>query len=271
MGVWGTYENQNDDFLNILYNVLDHYNVSELNELSVQQLGELFSSLDPYVQVGVMNLIDYEPTEEQKTAMLDYLEDEIDRVETWRSSDRRLQSIHNQMALIQGVLENRPTRLIRAIQNRDDEKVEILQEDLETINIQEYMNGNTALIIATATSAYYLIPELLALGADPNIVNDENMSALVSITDMMYQTESWELLEYVKLLLMYGADPNIGRSEDDNLSFYQILPEEYVAEITQLFLDIEAEQNLLLGDIVLRDTRMVDPALIRYLRTYYRR
>ena len=49
-----------------------------------------------------------------------------------------------------------------------------------------------------------------------------------------------------------------------------MLPEEVQREINQFLLELEEARNVALGDISLRNKR-VDPDLLRYLRTYYRR
>lgn len=107
------------------------------------------------------------------------------------------------------------TALVFAARENDLESIRILLDAGADINqVTEY--GWTALLTATQNRHYRLGSFLLENGADPNIANNGGWTPLYIATDNRnieggdYPTRRPDMdhLDYIKLLLRHGADPN---------------------------------------------------------------
>jgi uncharacterized protein len=108
------------------------------------------------------------------------------------------------------------TALHFAVREGDLESVKVLVEGGADVNqVSEY--GWTPLLTATQNRFYQLGKYLLEHGADPNIANEGGWNPLYIATDNRnieggdYPTRKPDMdhLEYIKLLLGAGADPNL--------------------------------------------------------------
>lgn len=95
-----------------------------------------------------------------------------------------------------------------AVASEEIEKIErIVSQHPALVNYQEPRFGQTLLIWAIVNNRYNSAEKLLRLGADPNLQNNNGLSAL------MYAAE-WSVKEwngdpkYLNLVLMYGGNPN---------------------------------------------------------------
>ena len=112
------------------------------------------------------------------------------------------------------IYKNTPVwELARAVKRQDVKKIaRIAQETPELLDYKDPMYGSTLLYWSVGMEKYKAAEALLKGGADPDIISVyEGGTAL-------YRAASYSLIDsqakkdpkYVKLLLEYGADPNIG-------------------------------------------------------------
>ncbi|ACV21909.1 Ribulose-5-phosphate 4-epimerase and related epimerases and aldolases [Slackia heliotrinireducens] len=94
--------------------------------------------------------------------------------------------------------------LIAAATSGDSETVKVLVENGADVNIQQ-LNGECAVALASSFDHYDMARYLLEHGANPNLEARGGITALAVA----------ENSNMVKLLLAYGADPNIPDSDGD--------------------------------------------------------
>ncbi|WP_243409544.1 ankyrin repeat domain-containing protein [Pontibacter virosus] len=95
--------------------------------------------------------------------------------------------------------------LAQAVKQQNVKKIkQLVSQGKVNVNLQEPRFGKTLLIWAVLTDRYKSVQALLESGADPEIRDTySGTSALMEAADKS------ETSEYVKLLLKYGANPNI--------------------------------------------------------------
>jgi len=102
--------------------------------------------------------------------------------------------------------------LALAVGFEDTQQIAILAEGMsELINYQEPTYNQTLLYWAVRRDKVKSVEALLKAGADPNIFCNNGWTALYIATSFRWSEVSTRI---VKLLLEYGADPNIGSSLD---------------------------------------------------------
>lgn len=120
------------------------------------------------------------------------------------------------------IYQNTPAwELAKAVNSQDIKKIaRIAEETPEVLDYQDPLYGTTLLFWAVGMEKYNSTEALLKAGADPDVISTyEGGTAL-------YRASGYSFIDYqakkdakfVKLLLEYGADPNIGfvGSEHDN-------------------------------------------------------
>jgi len=110
------------------------------------------------------------------------------------------------------IFEKTPAwELVTAVDQEDLSAIErILKSDTLLINFQEPTYGTTALIRAIGTEKYNSAKKLLDSGTNPNIVSKIGSTALFeAISYSWSDAKANENPKFVKLLLEYGANPNV--------------------------------------------------------------
>lgn len=101
--------------------------------------------------------------------------------------------------------------LAMAVKNQNTKAIErITKKDPNLLNYQEPKFGATLLLWAVGMEKYESVDTLLKCGADPDIVTTEGETPLFIAAGYSWvDNDSKKDPKYVKLLLHYGADPNI--------------------------------------------------------------
>lgn len=111
------------------------------------------------------------------------------------------------------IYKNTPAwKLAKAVNRQDTKKIaQIVEENPEVLNFQDPLYGATLLYWAVGMEKYKSAKALLEAGADPNIITHEMGTALYRAAGYSFvDTQAKKDPMYVRLLLKYGADPNIG-------------------------------------------------------------
>lgn len=112
------------------------------------------------------------------------------------------------------IYKNTPAwELARAVKGQNVRKIaRIAEETPEILDYQDPIHGVTLLYWAVGMEKYDSVEALLKGGADPNIISVyEGGTALYRAAGFSFiDLQAKKDPEYVKLLLDYGADPNIG-------------------------------------------------------------
>ncbi len=118
------------------------------------------------------------------------------------------------------IYQNTPAwELAKAVNNQDTKKIaDIAEKKPEALDYQDPKYGTTLLFWAVGMEKYDSAEALLKAGADPNIISTyEGGTALYRAAGFsLVDTQAKKDPQFVKLLLEYGADPNIGFVGNDH-------------------------------------------------------
>lgn len=109
--------------------------------------------------------------------------------------------------------------LAKAVNNQDTKKIATIAEKTpEILDFQDILYGTNLLCWAVGMEKYKSAEALLKSGANPNIISThEGGTALYLAAGYSYiDTQAKKDARFVKLLLKYGADPNIGFVGNDH-------------------------------------------------------
>ena len=115
--------------------------------------------------------------------------------------------------------------LAQAVKNQDIKKIsQIAERDPKLLDYQDSQYGTTLLFWAVAWEKYDSAEALLKAGADPDIISTyEGGTALYLAAGYSYaDSQAKKDPKYVRLLLDYGADPNIGFVGNDHNNMTEI-------------------------------------------------
>ena len=112
------------------------------------------------------------------------------------------------------IYQNTPVwELAQAVKSQNTRKISSIAKDSpDILNYQDPVYGTTLLFWAVGMEKYKSAEALLKAGADPDIISTyEGGTALYRAAGYSFiDTQAKKDPKYVKLLLEYGADPNIG-------------------------------------------------------------
>jgi hypothetical protein len=111
------------------------------------------------------------------------------------------------------LFKNTPAwNLAKAIENEDISQInDILTSDSALVNYQESLYGITPLIRAIGTDKYRSTCKLLECGANPDLASKIGSTPLFEAISYRWGDVSAKGdTKYIKLLLSYGANPNLG-------------------------------------------------------------
>ena len=125
-----------------------------------------------------------------------------------------------------GIYQDTPVwELAKAVNVNNTRKIKrILKNQPDLVDYQDPKFGATLLIWAVGTEHYNAAKTLLECGADPNIICTYTGGTALFIASSYSWVDSLAKKDakYVKLLLKYGADPNIGFVGSDHNNIYEV-------------------------------------------------